>query len=142
MISQITVLFGSERWRVNVTSRITKCRSNHRRDHNILEWESKFTLGLNAATNTDYIKKCFQQKLFRIKFPRKNLVDAYLYLPQKWNYGAPKIVTFEIESRITLKLNAAENTDYIRKCVKKLFEIKFPSKNSVGTYLYLAKEWS
>ncbi len=62
--------------------------------------------------------------------------------PQKWSYRAPKIATFEIESRITLELNPAKNTDYIRKYVKKLFGIKFPSKNSMGAYLYLAKEWS
>ncbi len=52
-------------------SMITKCWSDHRSDHNLLEWECGFTLGLNAATNTDYIKKCFEQKLFRIKFSRK-----------------------------------------------------------------------
>ncbi len=35
-----------------------------------LEWESRFTLGLNGAKNTHYINKSFKQKLFRIKFPR------------------------------------------------------------------------
>ncbi len=41
----------------------------------------KFTLGPNAAKSTDYIKKCFEQKLFRIKFPKKKSVGAYVYLP-------------------------------------------------------------
>ncbi len=59
-------------------------------------------------------------------------MNVHLFLPQKWSYGAPKIAPFEIESRITLELNAAKNTVYIRKCVKKFFRIKFPSKNSVG----------
>ncbi len=31
----------------------------------------KFTLVLNTAKNTDYIEKCFKQKLHRIKFPKK-----------------------------------------------------------------------
>ncbi len=83
-------------WRISVASMITKCRSDRRNDHNVLEWESRFTLGPRVATDTDYIKKCFQQKFFGIKFPRKNSVDAYLYLPQKWSYAAPKIATFEI----------------------------------------------
>ncbi len=50
--------------------------------HNALEWESKFTLGLNTAKNTDYIEKCFKQNLHNIKFPVKNSADAYLYLLQ------------------------------------------------------------
>ncbi len=41
------------------------------------------TLRMNAAENIDYIKKSFQQKLLRIKFSTKNLVDAYYYLPQE-----------------------------------------------------------
>ncbi len=36
------------------------------------------SLGLNAAKNTDYLKKGFKQKLFIIKYPKKNSVDAYL----------------------------------------------------------------
>ncbi len=51
--------------------------------YNVLEWESRFTFGLNAAKNTDYIKISFKQKVFRIKFPTKISVDAYLYLPQE-----------------------------------------------------------
>ncbi len=42
----------------------------------------KFTLGLNTARNTDYIEKCFEQKLRKIKFPKKNSLDTYLYLAQ------------------------------------------------------------
>ncbi len=50
----------------------------------------------NVAKNTDYIKKWFKQKLFRIKFTTKNSVDAYLYLPQEWSWGGTKIAIFEI----------------------------------------------
>ncbi len=39
-----------------------------------------FNLELNATKNIDYIKKCFKQKLHRIKFATKNSMDAYLYL--------------------------------------------------------------
>ncbi len=28
--------------------------------YNVLQWESRFTLGLNTAKNTDYMKKCFK----------------------------------------------------------------------------------
>ncbi len=48
-----------------------------------------------------------------------------------------KTATFEIGSKIFLELNAAKNTDFIKKCVKKLFGFKFSSKNSVGAYLYV-----
>ncbi len=50
--------------------------------NNALEWESRFTLGRNAAKSTACIQKCLKQKLYKPKFPRKNSVDAYLYLPQ------------------------------------------------------------
>ncbi len=47
----------------------------------ILEWESKFTLGLNAAKDTDIcINKNFKYKLFKIQFPTKNSVGAFVYL--------------------------------------------------------------
>ncbi len=39
---------------------------------NALEWESRFTLGLDAAKGIDYIEKCFEQNLSKIKFPTKN----------------------------------------------------------------------
>ncbi len=57
-----------------------------------------------------------------MKFPAKNSMGSYVYLPQKWSQGAPKIAclkyynVLEWESRFTLGLNAAKNTDYIKKC--------------------------
>ncbi len=78
-------------WCNSVASMITKCWSDHRSDHNLLEWECRFTLGLIAATNTDYIKKCFEQKLFRIKFSRKKSLYVYLNLHQKWSYWLPRL---------------------------------------------------
>ncbi len=39
----------------------------------------KFTLRLNSAKNTDYIEKCFVQKLRRIKFLTKNSLNTYIF---------------------------------------------------------------
>ncbi len=39
-------------WRASVVSMITKCTSDHRSDPGVLEWERRFTLGLNTAKNT------------------------------------------------------------------------------------------
>ncbi len=57
--------------------------------YNVLEWKNRFTLMLNAAKNIDYIKLFFKQKLFRIKFPTKNSVNAYLYLPHEGGWDNP-----------------------------------------------------
>ncbi len=38
--------------------------------YNALDWESKFTLGLNTTKNINYIEKWFKEKLCRIKFPQ------------------------------------------------------------------------
>ncbi len=38
---------------------------------------------------TDYIKKCFKQNSFRIKFSTKNSQVAYVYLSLEWNSGWP-----------------------------------------------------
>ncbi len=42
-----------------------------------LECETTSTLGPNAVKSMDYIKKCFQQKSFKIEFSTKNSVDVY-----------------------------------------------------------------
>ncbi len=52
---------------------------------------------MNTAKSTNYIEKCFNQKLFKIKFPTKNTADAYLYLPQEWNWGVQHLKCTEIE---------------------------------------------
>ncbi len=114
------------------------------KNYNVLEWEKRFTLGPNSAKNTYNIKKCLQQKLFRIKFSTNNSTDAYLYLPKEWSKGRGTFAIFKInynvlvwESRFTLGLNASKSTDCIEKCFKqKLYKIKFPLKNSVGAYVY------
>ncbi len=55
--------------------------------NNALEWESTFTLGLNAAKSTNYIEKWFKLRLFKIKFSTKNSVETYLYLFQSWSWA-------------------------------------------------------
>ncbi len=50
-------------------------------------------IGMNAAQNVNYIEKYLKQKLRRIKFPKKNLLDAYLYAPRV-ELGALKICYF------------------------------------------------
>ncbi len=64
--------------------------------NNALEWESRFTLGLNAAKNTDYIKNCLKQKLSRIKFPKKNLIGCISLSTSRVKLGASKVCVFEI----------------------------------------------
>ncbi len=45
--------------------------------------------------------------------------------------------------RVTLELNTAKCTNYIKKWFKqKLFEIKFHTGNSMGAYLYFPQQWS
>ncbi len=39
--------------------------------YDVLKYENRFVLGLNAVKNSDYVTKCFKQKLFRVKFPTK-----------------------------------------------------------------------
>ncbi len=48
-----------------------------------LGMESRFTLGLNAAKNNDYIGKSFKQKFCKITSPTKSSVDAHFYLSQE-----------------------------------------------------------
>ncbi len=43
------------------------------------------------------------------------------------------------ETKFTLELNDAKNADYLKKIFK---WIKFPTKNLVGTHVYLPQEWS
>ncbi len=55
----------------------------------------KFNIGLNTAKITDYIEKCFKEKLDRITFLTKKLVDAYLYL-RSGTRELQRYATFEI----------------------------------------------
>ncbi len=112
-------------------------------------WESRFTLRLNSAKNTDHIKKRFKQKLCQIKFPMNNSVEELFLSPSR--IGARGLQTLPFfkynvlkwETRFTLGLNAAKSTDYNKTYFKqKLFGIKFPTKNSLDAYPCLLQEWS
>ncbi len=55
-------------------------------------------------------------------------MGEYVYLSKEWNYGAPKIAIFEIlewESKFTLVLNTAKNSDYIKKGLNKNRKISY-----------------
>ncbi len=52
-----------------------------------LNWRVGDRFGQNTAKNMDYIKKWFKQKLFRIKFPTKNSVNACFCLPRSGARG-------------------------------------------------------
>ncbi len=52
--------------------------SDHDACWHIPKWQSGFTLGLDGAKSIDYIEKYIKQKLRRIKFPTKNLVEVFL----------------------------------------------------------------
>ncbi len=58
-----------------------------------LNWRVGVHFGQNVAKNTDYIKKYYKQKLFRIKLPTKNSVDASLS-PAEAELRDPKIAIF------------------------------------------------
>ncbi len=82
-------------WCASVISMITKYRSDRRSDRNALEWESKFTLELNTANNTNYIKKCFKQKLFRIKLLKTKKITSPISLsPPEIELRDPKYCHF------------------------------------------------
>ncbi len=44
-------------------------------------------MGLKASKIIDYIEKCFNKKLFKIKFPTKNTVDQIFISPRSGARG-------------------------------------------------------
>ncbi len=52
--------------------------------YDVWKWRNRLILGLNVAENTNYMKKSFKLKLFRIKFPTNKSVGAYVYLATEW----------------------------------------------------------
>ncbi len=100
-----------------------------------------FTLKLDTAKITDYIEKCFQQKLSKTEFFTKNSGTRISISPRSGDRASKRLPFFkyarEWKSRFTFGLNAARNTDYIEKYAKqKLCKIKFPAKNSLGVCFY------
>ncbi len=60
----------------------------------IMRRNEKVHFQARNCKNTDYIEKCFKQRLPRIKFPKKNSVDAYLYLLQEEVLFENKLILF------------------------------------------------
>ncbi len=116
----------------------------------IMHWKmgKMFTLGLNAAKSTDYIKKCFKQKLSKIKFCTQNSVKSDLLSPQRVEIGCSKCLPFlkyalEWKSRFNCEQNTTKNTDYIEKySEQKLYKIKFLTKTRWTHVFIPPQEWS
>ncbi len=79
-----------------------------------------------------------------IKFPAKNSVEADLYLPQEWSKGVPNIChVLELKVRSFWRVKASKIIDCIAKCFEEnLYKIKFPTRNSMSTCLYLPQQWN
>ncbi len=74
-------------WRTIVISMITKCKSDHRNDHNILEWESRFTLGLNAAKIPIISKNASNKHCSELNFLRKTQWTHFSIYPKSRAMG-------------------------------------------------------
>ncbi len=89
----------------------------------------------------DYIEKWFIWKLCRIQFPAKTSQEGYFYLPQKWSRGSKHLPYNGIVG--SFRAEGFQNYHSIKKFFKqKLYEIKFPTKDSMGACLYLPQERS
>ncbi len=55
------------------------------KNYDVQKQQITFTLGLNAGENTDYMEKSFKYKAFRIEFPTKMSMGAYVYLLPEWS---------------------------------------------------------
>ncbi len=92
--------------------------------YNGSNWRVDVHFGQNVAKNTDYIKKCFKQKLFRIKFPSKNVWVHISISPRSGAMGLQRLPflkyynVLEWEKRFILWLNGAKNTYDIKKCLE------------------------
>ncbi len=88
------------------------------RYYDALEWESKFTLGLNVTKNIYYIEKWVKQKLHRLKFPKNKLSGSTpLSTPGMELVGSKELLflryynALEWENKFTLGLKATKNID-------------------------------
>ncbi len=93
----------------------------------------------NRLTRTQCCQKykLYEKSLFRIKFPTKKSLGTHVYLPPPTQGGARGLKrlaclkyynVWKCENRLTLELNAAENTDYMKKISSKsCLELNSPS---------------
>ncbi len=114
------------------------------------KWESRFTLlGLDPAKDTHYIQKCFGWELLGIEFPTSESVGTSVYLTQEWSWGlqrSPPLVCYGVRrqrSGFALGLDAARGTHCIQGCFGwKLLSVGFRRGVSMGTCVYLPRDWS
>ncbi len=93
--------------------------------YNVQKWGSRFTQRLHAAKNMHYISKNASNKsCWAVNFVQKSQW-THMSISHQMELGAPKIPhplkycnAQKWESRFTLGLDVAENTQYIQKCFK------------------------
>ncbi len=105
--------------------------------------------GQNKVKNNDFIKKCFEQKLFRIKFSTKNSVERmslslfwmepeaskdchFLNILLHWNGKVDSFQGWTLQKISKILKNASNNN---------CSELNF-IQNSTNVHLYLLCEWS
>ncbi len=65
-----------------------------------MEWESRFTLGVNAAINTDYIKNVSNNNCLQFNFRQRPKVCVYVYLYQEWRGRGLQTFGMVISSKV------------------------------------------
>ncbi len=92
--------------------------------HTEFIWRVGVHFEQNATKNNDLFKKCFQQKVFRIKFIQKSQWTHICISLRNEARGLQRLTflkyfnALEWESRFTLGQNATKNTKDIKKMLQ------------------------
>ncbi len=115
--------------------------------YNPLEWESRFTFGLNAAKDNGLYWKMLSNKNCS-EFPTKNLLVAYLLSTAEVELRNSNDLPFlkycnalEWESRFTLRLNAVKILIISNNATNKSCQ-NFLQKTHWMQYLHHLQKWS
>ncbi len=82
--------------------------------YNVLKLGRRLTSGLSVTENTDFMKKCFKVKLFRIKFTEKKSEGAYVLSLSGVQLESPKDCHVEPTSDHTNLTNPSDHTTVCR----------------------------
>ncbi len=91
------------------------------KSYNVQKQEIRFTLRLNTAKNTYFMKKASNKSCLKSNFAQKKSESSYVYLPHEWSQGPRRSVCLKSynvqkwEIRFTLVLNTAKNTHFMKK---------------------------
>ncbi len=87
---------------------------------------NRLILGLNAAENTNYMKKVSSNSCLELNFLRRShWAHMYISPTQVGAWGLKRLAclkyynVWKCENRLTLELSAGENTDYMKKISSK-----------------------